>query len=174
VPSKSDASAIEVREAAEADAEAMADYMAALYADPDLDTVARRPPPPPADERDFVRRALASPRAVVLLALDGARVVGMLDLFAWDRPEGAHCGRLGMSVARAWRGKGVGRRLLRAAIAHARGWPGFCRIELDVAPWNTPAIALYESLGFKHEGRRVKAMNLRGRPEDILTMGLVW
>jgi RimJ/RimL family protein N-acetyltransferase len=174
VSARPDAGRIDVREAVEDDAEAMAQYLAELYADPDLDTVARRPPPLPADERELVRRAAAAPRGLVLLALDGRALVGMLDLFAWDRPEGAHCGRLGMSVARDWRGRGVGRRLLRAAIAHARGWPGFCRIELDVAHWNTAGIALYESLGFRHEGRRVKAMNLRGQPEDILMMGLTW
>jgi RimJ/RimL family protein N-acetyltransferase len=64
--------------------------------------------------------------------------------------------------------------LLRAAIDEARGWPGFCRIELEVAPWNAPAVALYERLGFLHEGRKIKALDLRGRPEDMLIMALTW
>jgi hypothetical protein len=38
-----------------------------------------------------------------------------------------------------------------------KGWPGFCRIELDVVPWNTPGIRLYEPFGFAHEGRKRKA-----------------
>ena len=40
--------------------------------------------------------------------------------------------------------------------------------------WNTGAIALYEALGFQMEGRKRKAVNLRGRPEDEFLMALVW
>ena len=39
---------------------------------------------------------------------------------------------------------------------------------------NAPAIALYESLGFVLEGRMIKAVNLRGPPEDMLLMALTW
>jgi putative acetyltransferase len=85
-----------------------------------------------------------------------------------------HLGRIGLSVTRDLRGRGIGRRLLQAAIDQARGWPGFCRLELECVPWNTPAIRLYESLGFLHEGRRVKGVNLRGTPEDMLLMALTW
>ena len=153
---------------------ALAGFLTALFADPDMDTVARRPAPSVQDEQDFIARALAAERAFILLAFARGRLVGMADIFAWERPEGRHCGRLGMSIAKTWRGRGVGKRLLTAAIEETRQWPDFSRIELEVVPWNTAGIALYESLGFKHEGRRVGAMNLRGRPEDVLMMGLVW
>ena len=59
-------------------------------------------------------------------------------------------------------------------VLQARGWPDFCRLELECVPWNAPAIRLYESLGFEHEGRRVKGVNLRGTPEDMLLMALTW
>ena len=45
------------------------------------------------------------------------------------------------------RGKGIGRALVRSAVEHARA-RGAQRIELDTTEENTPAIALYESLGF--------------------------
>jgi RimJ/RimL family protein N-acetyltransferase len=166
--------AVVIRLATVDDAPAMVAYLTALFADPDLDTVARRPAPTVEDEEDAVLRAQEDGRAFYLLALAGAEVVGIIDIFAWGRPEGRHCGRLGMSVAKRWRGQGLGRRLLEAAIDMTKPWPGFCRIELEVAPWNAGAIALYESVGFRHEGRRVKALNLRGAPEDVLMMGLVW
>ena len=79
-----------------------------------------------------------------------------------------------MSVAKAWRGRGVGRKLLAAAIDRARDWPGFCRIELECVAWNTAGVRLYESLGFVLEARKTKAINLRGRPEDMLLMALTW
>jgi RimJ/RimL family protein N-acetyltransferase len=168
------AATVVIREAAVDDAEAMVVYLTDLYDDPSLDTVPRRDPPTREEERQVIRRAREVGRAFFLLASSGAEVVGMLDLWAYEQPEGRHAGRLGMSVAADWRGRGVGRRLIEGAIERAKAWPGFCRIELDVAVWNTAGLALYEKVGFQHEGRRVKAMNLRGTPEDILMMALVW
>ena len=167
------AETVVIRPAREGDAEAMVAYMTALTAE-NLDTISVRYPPSLEDEREFVLRSKVSERILILLAFAGETLVGMLDLSAGQRPSDRHAGRFGMSVAKAWRGKGVGRRLLAAAIEETRGWPGFCRIELECAPWNAPAIALYESLGFVLEATRRKALNLRGLPEDMLLMALTW
>ena len=126
------------------------------------------------DQRELIRRGEISERGLVLVAMDGEAVVGLLDLWAGDRPDNRHAGRFGMSVARARRGQGVGRRLLEAAIAETRTWPGFCRIELEVAPWNAPAIALYARLGFRLEAWKSKALVLTDEPEDMLVMALTW
>jgi RimJ/RimL family protein N-acetyltransferase len=165
--------AIVVRQARVDDARAMVDYMAALIGER-LDTISLRTGPTVEDEREWVLRADLSERSFILLATQGERLVGLLDLSAGDRPDTRHAGRFGMSVAKAWRGRGVGKQLLAAAIAEARGWPGFCRIELECVAWNAPAIALYQGLGFVLEARKTKAINLRGRPEDMLLMALTW
>jgi len=162
-----------VRSARLDDAEAIVAYMTALTAE-GLDTISVRFPPSIEDEREFVLRAKVSERILILLAFAGDDLVGMLDLSAGQHPSDRHAGRFGMSVAKAWRGQGVGRRLLAAAVEETRGWPGFCRIELECAPWNAPAIALYEKMGFVLEARRRKALNLRGQPEDMLLMALTW
>jgi RimJ/RimL family protein N-acetyltransferase len=164
---------VEVRAAREDDAAAMTDYMAALTAER-LDTISQRETPSLEDERDWVMRAAFAERGFILLALAGPEVVGILDLWAGERPDNRHAGQFGMSVARSWRRRGVGRRLLEAAIAEVRAWPGFRRLQLECVAWNAPAIALYESLGFVVEGRMVKAINLRGAPEDMLLMALTW
>lgn len=162
-----------IRHASEQDAEAMAAYMAALSAEA-LDTVTRRAPPSVDDERAFVRNAQSAERAFILLAVRGAEVVGLLDLWAGAASEFRHCGHFGMSVAKAWRGKGVGRQLLNTAMRDALAWEGFCRLELEVTPWNTPAIHLYESLGFQVEARKAKAANFRGAPEEVILMARTW
>ena len=162
-----------IRPARTDDAEAMVAYMTALTAE-GLDTISVHYPPTLEDEREFVLRSKMSERILILLAFAGDELVGMLDLSAGQRPSDRHAGRFGMSVAKSWRGQGVGRRLLAAAIEETKAWPGFCRIELECAPWNAPAIALYEGLGFVVEARRRKALNLRGRPEDMLLMALTW
>ncbi|MEP7210854.1 MAG: GNAT family N-acetyltransferase [Alphaproteobacteria bacterium] len=162
-----------IRRAELRDAGAMSAYVGDIVAE-SLDTIALDRLISPEEEVDYLRKIEAAERAFFMLALDGERVVGMLDIWAGGRANDRHAGRLGMSVARDWRGRGVGRRLMQAAIAEARKWDGFRRIELDVVSWNEPAIALYESLGFVVEGRREKAINLRGEPEDTLLMALVW
>ena len=167
------ASIVKVRAAREADAEAMVAYMDALMAE-GLDTVSQTAAPGLADERERLFKATLSGRALILIATAGDEVIGALDLWGGERADNRHAGWFGMSVAKPWRRRGVGRALLMAAIEETRGWPGFCRIELEVTAWNTAAIGLYEALGFRLEGRKVKAVNLRGRPEDMLVMALIW
>lgn len=81
-----------IRNASEQDAEAMAAFMAGLSAEA-LDTVTRRAPPSADDERAFVRNAESAERAFILLALCGAEVVGLLDLWAGASRRGAARGR---------------------------------------------------------------------------------
>jgi RimJ/RimL family protein N-acetyltransferase len=167
------AQTVVVRPARLFDAQAMVDYTAALIAER-LDTISLRTCPSLEDARDWILRTEISDRMLILLAVRGETVVGMLDLSAGEHPENRHAGRFGMSIAKRWRGQGIGRNLLKAAIAETRDWPGFCRIELECVAWNTAGIRLYESLGFVLEARKTKAVNLRGRPEDMLLMALTW
>jgi ribosomal protein S18 acetylase RimI-like enzyme len=164
---------VEIRPADPADAEALVDYTAALVAER-LDTITRRTVPSVEQEREWIAKTLENPHSVIMIALDGTRVVGLLDIQAGSRAVDNHAGILGVGVAREWRGKGVGRRLIEAAIAKARTRPGFCRIELLVVERNAGAIHLYESLGFVREGLKRKGINLRGEPEDDVAMALVW
>jgi putative acetyltransferase len=54
-----------------------------------------------------------------------------------------------MAVEPPYQGAGIGRRLLRAAIEEARS-TGTQRLYLETNHVLTPAIRLYESVGFKH------------------------
>ena len=166
-----------IRRVTPADAAATAEYMRALRAEVAagrLDTVPWRQPLTAEQQGEFLEKFDANPHAAMFAAFDGEAVVGLIDIVGGQRDFDRHSGTLGISVAPDWRGRGLGRALMEAAIAEARSWPGFCRIELIVVSWNTPAIALYESLGFRLEGRKRKAVNFRGRPEDEFLMALVW
>jgi ribosomal protein S18 acetylase RimI-like enzyme len=68
------------------------------------------------------------------------------------------------------RGRRVGSRLLRSAIARCRE-RGIEKIELQVLASNRPARALYRKFGFKQEGRRVRARKLDGKYDDVVLMG---
>lgn len=81
-----------------------------------------------------------------------------------------HVAFLGISVATEHQGTGVGRALMQGLVDYADGWAQLLRIELTVFADNARAIALYERMGFVHEGR-ARAYALRnGRYEDVLYM----
>lgn len=107
------------------------------------------------------------------VADDGGRIVGWCDICRETIPTYAHCGMLGMGVLATWRGRGVGARLIGAALAAARE-RGFERVELSVYAHNTAALALYRRAGFAHEGTRVRGRKLDGEYADIHMMGLVF
>jgi ribosomal protein S18 acetylase RimI-like enzyme len=103
-----------------------------------------------------------------LVAVRGSEVIGWCDIRPQEWDGFSHCGRLGMGVRADFRGHGIGRRLIEATLQRA-GEKGLERVELEVFASNTPAIRLYESLGFVVEGikRRAQARRcLRRRHRD--------
>lgn len=58
------------------------------------------------------------------------------------------------AVAPQYRGQGLARPFLAEVFARLADVGDFPRLELNVYTFNTPAIALYESLGFVREGVR--------------------
>jgi RimJ/RimL family protein N-acetyltransferase len=162
-----------IRDPVISDAAALSAYTAALVAE-GTGTITLRVAPTPEQEVEFITKHAAAERAFILVAMDGDRVIALLDLQAGEREHNRHCGRFGMSVAKDWRGKGIGRRILNEMIAKTKQWPGFCRIELEVFPHNTAAIRLYETAGFELEARKTKAVKMEGKPEDLLLMALTW
>lgn len=106
------------------------------------------------------------------VALDGSQVIGWADIVpAWPDAT-AHCGRLGMGLLRAYRGQGIGRRLLEACLAKA--WRnGITRVELEVRADNLPAIRLYEQFGFTVEAVKRRAMRFDGAYYDAIQMSLL-
>lgn len=106
------------------------------------------------------------------LALDGERVVGWCDI---NRCDGlmAHGGVLGMGLLPAYRGQGIGARLIAAALETARA-AGLIRVELTVFAGNSRARRLYERAGFRQEGRLRRGVRYDdGSEDDLLVMALL-
>jgi L-phenylalanine/L-methionine N-acetyltransferase len=81
-----------------------------------------------------------------------------------------HARGLGITVALAWQGQGIGDQLMTALIDWADNWAGVLRIELTVFADNAKAIALYQRHGFVQEGF-MRAYALRdGVYADTLAM----
>ena len=77
-----------------------------------------------------------------------------------------------MGLSPDYHAKGIGMRLLRAAIDEARA-AGFERIELSVYAGKAHAAALYRKAGFAREGTRVRGKKLDGEYDDVHIMGLI-
>jgi RimJ/RimL family protein N-acetyltransferase len=128
---------------------------------------------PPPKEQSFAFLEDARRHGMVqYVATAGARIVGWCDVVP-HRWEGfRHGGRLGMGIARQFRGNGIGRRLLDATVRGARD-AGLSRVELEVFSSNTNAIHLYERYGFVREGLHRKGRIIDGHVEDVVMMGLL-
>jgi L-phenylalanine/L-methionine N-acetyltransferase len=122
------------------------------------------------DERRYLKALRKYPNAAVLVAeqSDGA-IIGRLSLARDTHPASAHVADLGVMVAKAARGRGVGRGLLDAGVEWARA-AGIRKLELHVFPWNEPAIQLYERYGFEREGYRRAHYHRAGKDVDAMLM----
>lgn len=108
-------------------------------------------------------------RATLLVAeVDGA-IAG--SLFVGASIEGIF--DVGMNVAEAHRGRGIGRALIEAGIDWARA-AGAHKLTLQHWPWNARARRLYERVGFVEEGYLRRHYRRRdGSLWDAVVMGLV-
>lgn len=108
---------------------------------------------------------------LVLAACIDDKPVGLAGLHsAGPSVRRRHAMGLGITVAKASQGQGVGHALMASLLDYADNWAQILRIELTVYHDNVRAIRLYERHGFEHEGRQ-RAYGLRnGVYEDVLTM----
>ena len=134
--------------------------------------LARTEAPPLERIEDFVRESVKN-NVAQYVAVDGPAVVGWCDVFPDQAEAFKHRGSLGMGVLASYRGRGIGKQLMVATLAHARQ-NGIVRVELEVRADNVSAIKLYERLEFVHEGRKRSGMRFDGASFDSLTMALVY
>src|SRR5262245_3436447 len=157
---------VAIRPACPADAEAIAciynqgieDRVATL--ETDLRSAAER--------REWL--ATRRPRQPGLVAEHGGDVVALASLNRFN-PRAAydHVADLSIYVERGWRGRGVGRRLLRTLIELAAA-VGYHKMVLATFPFNAAGVALYERVGFRSVGVYREQGQLDGAWVDILIM----
>ena len=118
--------------------------------------------PTPWSREDFWREA-SNDFACYIVALDDAEIIGFGG--CWISFEEAQVTNIALTSVQ--RGRGLGKalmaRLMRAAAAR-----GAERMTLEVRPSNTPALRLYEGLGFAAVGIRKKYY--QDNDEDAILM----
>ncbi|NVZ99025.1 GNAT family N-acetyltransferase [Pseudomonas gingeri] len=109
-------------------------------------------------------------RLLSLVALHEGGVIGSCSLEQYSRVRRSHAGTIGMGVATAWQGKGVGSQLLAAVLEVADNWMNLQRVELCVYADNAAAQGLYRKFGFEEEGVMRDYAIRDGRLVDTLNM----
>ena len=165
-----DPPAITIRRATQVDAAAMA----ALMGDPEV--LAQLMQVPYSSAEIWRARLIDNDQPgrtdLSLVAERGGAVVGSAGL----HPTGPalrrrHAMMLGISVARAAQGQGVGKALMQALCDYADRWAQVLLIELQVYADNARAIALYRRFGFEIEGRHPAYALRDGEYVESLSMG---
>ncbi len=125
------------------------------------------------EERGWIDSLLKQENALILVAVHGDRVVGMLDFVGgtWSRIR--HSGEFGISVAQEYWNAGIGSVLLDSLIDWAYKGGIIRKLRLRVLASNQAAIALYKKKGFEVEGLHPHEVRIGGENFSLLSMGLV-
>jgi L-amino acid N-acyltransferase YncA len=122
----------------------------------------------PEERRQWL--AARSPRHPTIVAESGATLVGWGSLNVFNaRPAYRSVADFSVYVERAWRGKGVGHRMLERLIELAREI-GYHKMVLATFPTNEGGVRLYERLGFSRVGVYHEQGMLDGQWVDTLIM----
>jgi RimJ/RimL family protein N-acetyltransferase len=125
---------------------------------------------PPLEKVEGFQRELIQRNGPVYYAINNNKVVGWCDVFPIEDPRQSHRGSLGMGLVPAYRGQGLGSKLLLKVLDHSKKF-GLEKVELQVYTSNPNAIALYKKFGFEEEGLIKKYRKLDGQYFDSLSMG---
>ncbi len=108
------------------------------------------------------------------VALSEGKVVGWCDIFPKSqRLMVCHVGSVGMGILPEWRGKGIGKELIKAVLESAKE-KKLVRIELTVRENNVSAVSLYKKVGFEVEGVNRKARKIDDLYENVYMMALLF
>ena len=128
---------------------------------------------PPYDRPRVERWVSGLSGGVILLALDGGRVIGVAVIFGRSNPRLRGVGEFFTYIHQDYHGKGLGTFLARTILEEVKR-KGFHRVTLQVVADNAGAVKAYERAGFVHEGRLKEVFfDDDGRYHDELVMGII-
>jgi RimJ/RimL family protein N-acetyltransferase len=109
-------------------------------------------------------------KAVKLLAFHKDELIGVCDITPLEKIE-SHIGKLGLTIKKEWRGKGVGKLLLKTTLLETeKNTVGIRIVELGVFANNPVAKRMYEKMGFIEYGKLPGGIQYRGELVDHVYM----
>lgn len=95
-------------------------------------------------------KQISNGKRIHLVALINGNIVGAAEV-RWGEKRKSHVGELGISLAKPYRGEGIGGRFFQTLIEEAKK-TDLKLLYLHCFENNTHAIAMYEKMGFKKSG----------------------
>lgn len=125
------------------------------------------------EEQTFLKKQLkdiSEHKTVMLLAFKEEDLIGISEI-RMSRGAATHEGGLGISLAKDYRGEGIGKALMQAILTEAElRLPELRLVTLGVFENNDPAIGLYKSFGFVEFGRLPEGLQRKGIYSDHVYM----
>lgn len=107
------------------------------------------------------------------VAEENGAVTGVCALSPYRSHRRRHCGEISVMVDADYQNRGVGKALMKKALAEADDVLKLRRLELSVLVENEPAVSLYRKLGFQIEATKKSSCIKDGRFTDEYLMGRI-
>ena len=123
-------------------------------------------------EKEYLNNAVKKSRQKIhLVATCDGMPVGVSNI-SLEKRTSSHIGTFGISIAKDYRGMGLGKKLMAEIIELAKKElnPSPKIIQLRVYAVNKPAIALYKKMGFKIVAKLPKQVQHKGKLVDDFIM----
>ena len=126
------------------------------------------------EKEEFLKNKENSSCEIQICSVVNDRIVGLAGISAvGSKDKVKHRAEFGISIEKAYYGKGIGTALTQACIECAKT-AGYKQLELEVVAENTNAIALYKKFGFKEIGRNPRGFCSRYTGwQELISMLLV-
>jgi len=86
----------------------------------------------PEQQRDWIRRLLENERETIIVAEINGEVIGWIGFQSENRKRMSHKGSFGMMIRKNYRGKGIGKELIKALLEWAEANPFIEKVSLGV------------------------------------------
>lgn len=124
-------------------------------------------------QRESIISTNDSPNNTMLLAIADGKIIGIGTISSSWKIKARHEGELGIVVAKAYQGQGIGSHIIQSLIDWSKGNGITTRIKLDTRADNDYAVRLYEKFGFEKEGCLKNSTLLDGKYYDLYVMGMM-
>ena len=126
----------------------------------------------PEKEARFIERFFKAERDVMLVAVDGDKIVGNGIIECERAKRYSHRATLSVTVLREYWGQGIGSRLMEMMIGFSRDHD-ISVISLEVRADNLRAVSLYKKFGFETIGVYKRFFKIKGEYHDAYLMQLL-